>query len=172
MQLPDKLIIDAEVRRCNQIREALLAEYGDDDLDEQTIADTIEGLVNIHEMLAAIVRAALDDAAMAEAIRDRAKDMKARLDRIEARADRLRQIVKNAMADAHIQKLTQPDFTASLRAGQPHVTITDEQAIPESFLSYRPHINKREILDALKDGAEVAGAALSNPEMVLSVRTK
>ena len=171
MQLPDKLIIDAEVRRCNAIREAVLAEFGDD-LDEQTVADTVEGLVNLHELLAAIIRGALDAEAMGNAIEARIKDMNTRLGRLEGRAQRLRQIVKNAMADAHIQKLTQPDFTASLRAGQPHVTITDEQAIPESFLSYRPHINKREILDALKDGAEVAGAALSNPEMVLSVRTK
>jgi len=171
MQLPDRIIVAAEVRRCNEIREAVLAEFGDD-LDEQTLADTVEGMANLHELLAAIVRGALDDEAMAEAIKVRMNDMRGRLDRCEARADRLRRIVKNAMADAHIQKLTQPDFTASLRAGQPHVTITDEQAIPESFLSYRPHINKREILDALKDGAEVTGAALSNPEMVLSVRTK
>ena len=171
MQLPDKLILDAEVRRCNQIREAVLAEYGDD-LDEQTVADTVEGLVNLHEMLSAIIRGALDTEAMVDAIKARAKDMQTRASRLEARAERFRQIVRDAMAEAHIHKLTQPDFTASLRAGQPHVTITDEQAIPESFLSYRPHINKREILDALKDGGEVAGAALSNPEMVLSVRTK
>jgi len=171
MQLPDKLIIDAEVRRCNEIREAVLAEFGDD-LDEQTLADTVEGMTNLHELLAAIIRGALDAEAMGNAIEARIKDMNTRLGRLEGRAERLRQIVKNAMADAHIQKLTPPDFTASLRAGQPHVTITDEQAIPESFLSYRPHINKRGILDALKDGAEVAGAMLSNPGMVLSVRTK
>jgi hypothetical protein len=171
MQLPDRIIVEAEVRRCNAIREAVLAEFGDD-LDEQTLADTVEGMTNLHELLAAIVRGALDAEAMVDAMRSRVRDMQTRSERLDARADRLRKIVRNAMADAHIQKLTQPDFTASLRNGTPHVTITDEQAIPESFLSYRPHINKREILDALKDGAEVAGAALSNPEMVLSVRTK
>jgi hypothetical protein len=171
MQLPDKLIIDAEVRRCNAIREAVLAEFGDD-LDEQTLADTVEGLVNLHELLSAIIRGALEAEAMVNAMDDLISNMHTRSERLEARAKRLRQIVRDAMANAHIAKLTQPDFTASLRNGTPHVTITDEQAIPESFLSYRPHINKREILDALKDGAEVAGAALSNPEMVLSVRTK
>jgi len=171
MQLPDRIVVAAEVRRCNEIRDLLLAEHGDD-IDEQTLADTTEGLTNLHELLAAIVRGALDDEAMAEAIKVRMNDMRGRLDRCEARAQRLRHIVKNAMADAHIQKLTQPDFTASLRAGQPHVTITDEDLLPQVFIEQRPHILKREILDALKDGAEVTGAMLSNPEMVLSVRTK
>jgi hypothetical protein len=172
MQLPDKLIVDAEVRRCNQIREAVLAEFGDGDLDEQTLADTVEGLTNLHELLAAIIRGVIDAEVMASAIRARTMDMKDRLDRFELHAERLRQIVKNAMADAHIHKLTQPDFTASLRAGQPHVTITDEDLLPQIFIEQRPHILKREILDALKDGAEVSGAMLSNPGMVLSVRTK
>lgn len=171
MQLPDKLIIDAEVRRCNAIREALLTQY-DPDLDEETLADTIEGLTNLHELLSAIIRGALDAEAMVDAVKARAKDMQARASRLEARAERLRQIVRDAMADAHIHKLTQPDFTASLRPGVPHVTITDEDLLPQIFIEQRPHILKREILDALKDGAEVTGAMLSNPEMVLSVRTK
>ena len=171
MQLPDKLIIDAEVRRCNAIREALLAEYRDD-LDEQTLADTVEGLTNLHELLAAIIRAALDAEAMVDAIKARAKDMHTRAERLDHRADRFRQIVRDAMADAHIAKLTPPDFTASLRPGVPHVTITDEDLLPQIFIEQRPHILKREILDALKDGAEVSGAMLSNPGMVLSVRTK
>ena len=170
MQLPDKIIVDAEVRRCNAIREALLAEH--DDIDEQTLADTVEGLVNLHEMLTAIVRGALDAEALAEAIKARAKDMRERQTRFEARAERLRKIVRDAMADAHITKIMQPDFTATVRPGQPHVTITDEQLLPQIFVEHRPHILKREILDALKDGAEVTGAMLSNPEMVLSVRTK
>ena len=171
MQLPDKLIIDAEVRRCNAIREMLVAEHGDD-IDEQTLADTTEGLTNIHELLAAIVRAALDDEATVEMIKRRMAELNDRAKRFDARADRRRQIVRDAMADAHIAKLTPPDFTASLRPGQPHVTITDEDLLPQIFIEQRQHILKREILDALKDGAEVTGAMLSNPGMVLSVRTK
>jgi hypothetical protein len=33
-------------------------------------------------------------------------------------------------------------------------------------------LRKRELLDALKDGATIEGAMLSNPGMTLSVRTR
>jgi hypothetical protein len=171
MAIPDRIHVDAEGRRCEAIREALLAEHGDD-LDEATLADTIEGLSNMNELLAAIVRGALDDAATVEAIKVRVKDMQTRLARFEARAERRRQIVRDAMANYHIGKLTPPDFTASLRPGQRHVVVTDESLIPQIFWEHIPRLKKRDLGEAMKDGADVTGAALSNPEMVLSVRTK
>jgi hypothetical protein len=35
-----------------------------------------------------------------------------------------------------------------------------------------PRLNRQELLSELKEGAEIEGVALSNPEPVLSVRTK
>jgi hypothetical protein len=169
--MPDKFQIDAEGRRCEAIREMLLAEHGDA-VDEETLADTIEGLSNMNELLAAIVRGALDDEAIAEAIKMRIADLAVRRERYEYRAERRRQIVRDAMANYHIGKLTPPDFTASLRPGQRHVVVTDESLIPQIFWEHIPRLKKRDLGEAMKDGADVTGAALSNPEMVLSVRTK
>jgi hypothetical protein len=169
--LPEKTQLGHEVRRSNAIREMLLAEHGDD-IDEQTLADTTEGLTSLHELLAAIVRGALDDEATVEMIKRRMADLADRAKRFDARAERRRSIVRDAMADAHIKKLTPPDFTASLAKAQPHVVVVDEALIPPPFWEQRPHLLKREILARLKEGAEVAGTTLSNPAMALTVRTK
>jgi hypothetical protein len=69
-------------------RSQLLAEIPD--LDQETLADTLEGLTNLKEMLAEVIRSALDDEAMAAGIALRLADLKARLDRFEARAKRKR----------------------------------------------------------------------------------
>jgi hypothetical protein len=48
--------LDFEVRRHKAILEGLRTE--DETIDEQTLADTVEGLTDLHELLAAIVRCA------------------------------------------------------------------------------------------------------------------
>jgi CO dehydrogenase/acetyl-CoA synthase alpha subunit len=152
------------------IRDKILAD--NPDIDDQTLADTVEGLSELPDQLAAIMRDALEAETLAVALQLRIEAMAERMDRFKHKAERRRAVVCDVMLEAGLGKLTMPDFTASIRKGTPHVVIVDEQLIPESFVSYRPHINKREIGDALKDGVQVTGAVLSNPGMVLSVRTK
>ncbi len=156
--------LDLAVRQHIAIRERLLAE--DADIDEQTLADTTEGLTDLHELLAAVVRGALEDEMLAEALKARMMGMAERRERFELRAEKRRQLVRDLM------KLSAPDFTASLRNAPPHVVVIDEKLIPATFWEQRPHLRKRELLDALKDGAQVEGAMLSNPGMSLSVRTR
>jgi len=162
--------LDVEVRRHKAIRERLLIE--DTDIDEQTLADTTEGLTDLHELLAAFVRGALEDEALADALKKRMEEMANRLDRFQTRAERRRQLVRDVMLETDVKKLQMPDFTASLRNAPPHVVVIDEKLIPETFWESRPHLRKRELLEALKDGAQVEGASLSNPGMSLSVRTR
>ena len=143
------------------------------ELDEQTLADTVEGLTDLHEILAAIVRAALADEALASGLKGRVAEMQERLERLQERAAKRRQIVKDTMVELDLKKLTAPDFSASIRPGMPALLVIDETAVPSIYWEPRePRLDRQGLLAELKQGAEITGVTLSNPEPVLSVRTK
>jgi hypothetical protein len=153
------------------VRDRLRAE--DPQIDEQTLADTVEGLTDLHEILTAIIRAALADQALANGLEGRIGEMQARRDRLQDRAAKRRQIAKDVMGELDLKKLSAPDFTASVRPGTPALMVIDEAAVPSIYREPRePRLNRQGLVTDLKQGAEIAGVALSNPEPVLSVRTK
>ena len=142
-------------------------------LDEQTLADTVEGLTDLHEILAAIVRAALADEALASGLKGRVAEMQERLERLQERATKRRQVVKDTMVELDLKKLTAPDFSVSVRPGMPALLVIDEAAVPSIYWEPRePRLDRQGLLAELKQGAEITGVTLSNPEPVLSVRTK
>jgi hypothetical protein len=145
----------------------------DPQIDEQTLADTIEGLTDLHEIVTAIIRAALTDEAMATGLKSRIADMQGRLERLQDRASKRRQIAKDVMVELDLKKITAPDFTVSIRAGMPALLVLDEAAVPSIYFQpSAPRLNRQGLLSELKEGADIKGVALSNPEPVLSVRTR
>src|SRR5690349_4036612 len=153
------------------IRDRIRAE--DPQIDEQTLADTVEGLTEVHEIVAAIVRAALADEALAAGLKGRIAEMQDRLSRLQDCAEKRRQIAKDVMSELEIKKITAPDFTVSIRPGMPSLLVLDETAVPSSYWQpVAPKLNRQELLSELKEGADIKGVALSDPEPVLSVRTR
>jgi hypothetical protein len=145
----------------------------DPQIDEQTLADTVEGLTDLHQIVIAIIRSALADEALVTGLKCRIADMQGRLDRLQDRASKRRQIAKDVMVELDLKKITAPDFTVSIRPGTPALLVLDEAAVPSIYWEPRePRLNRQELLSELKEGAEIEGVALSNPEPVLSVRTK
>jgi hypothetical protein len=145
----------------------------DPQIDEQTLADTVEGLTDLHEILHAVIRAALADEALARGLTCRISDMQGRLERLEDRAAKRRQIAKDVMVELDLKKLVAPDFTASIRPGMPALVVLNEDAVPKTYWEPgEPRLRRQILAHDLKGGAEVAGATLSNPEPVLSVRVR
>jgi hypothetical protein len=145
----------------------------DPDIDDETLADTLEGLTDLHEILAAVVRAALTDEAIAAGLQQRIGAMEERLDRLRYRAAKRREIAREVMIQSEIKKVTAPDLTLVMRPGSPALVVTDEAAVPAEFWEPRePRLNRQKLAAELKLGAEVQGVQLSNPQPVLTVRTK
>ena len=142
----------------------------DPELDEETLADTVEGMTDLHQMLCAIVRGALDDEAISIGLKGRVRDMQARLARAEEWAETRRRIVRQVMLEAEIKKLTDPEFTASIRPGTPSLLVVEEASIPPFWEAREPRLKRLELLQELRGGRAIPGVALSNAEPVLSVR--
>ena len=164
-------LLKVETHRYQVIRERLLATWPEIDCD--TLTDTLEGITDLHEMIAALIRSALVDEALQAGLRTRLEDMRERLTRLEERGAKKRQLALDAMSEVGLAKLQQPDFTASTRPGSPSLVIVAEDAIPFPYwVPQPPKIDRQTLLGELKRGGEVPGVQLSNPKPILVVRTR
>ena len=165
------LKLTSELQYYQRVRERLLDRLPE--ADEETVRDTLEGITNLHEMIAAVIRSALVDEALQAGLRTRLDEMQQRLSRLAERGLKKRQLALEAMNEAGLKKLEQPDFTASARVGAPPLVVTSEQVIPEAYWSPQPPTLDRQTLTSdLRRGDQVPGACLGNAAPILTVRTK
>ncbi len=164
-------VLQRELTHHQFLRERLAADFPD--ADEECLRDTLEGLTNLTDILAEVLRSALDDQALVSALRSRMGDMQIRLSRIEERARKKRELVTSAMERADLKKLTEPDLTVSLRPSRAPLVVTDEEVIPGDFWRPQPaKLDRQGLIAALTSGRSIPGALLGNPPMTISVRTK
>src|SRR6516164_11729173 len=142
-----------------ELKERLQADFPA--LDEETVLDTLEGITDLHEMIAAVIRSALVDEALHTGLRFRLDDMKERLSRLELRASKKRELALEAMTEVGLTKLEQPDFTAFARAGSPALIVIAEERIPATYwVPQPPKLDRQAILGELKRGIEIPGAQM------------
>jgi hypothetical protein len=160
-----------ELTHHRYLRERLEAAFPD--ADEETLMDTLEGMTSLTDSLAELLRSSLEDQTFASALRGRIGDMQERCGRFEDRARKKRELVCTVMEEAELKKLTEPDFTVSLRPARAPLMIIDEEAIPGDYWKPQPaKLDRMGLISALSNGRDIAGAVLGNPPMTISVRTK
>lgn len=164
-------VLSAEVTRYRMLAEQLKQDYAG--INEETLADTLEGATELPDLLAAIVRSSLLDEALAAALKARLEDMKVRLDRLEERQAKKRRMVCDGMGIAGLDKLSIEDMSISRRQGIPRLEVLNEAEIPPSYLVLQaPRVDRAGLLAALKRGENVAGAKLQSGEPHIQVRTR
>ncbi|MCZ6863804.1 MAG: hypothetical protein O7I42_26730, partial [Alphaproteobacteria bacterium] len=100
--------VKAELARYRWLKEKLLEAHGD--LDQETLADTLEGASTLIELLGSAARSQIADQTLVKALRARIEEMRVRLGRLEVRVQRSRALVSEAMEQADLDKITEPDF--------------------------------------------------------------
>jgi len=165
----DPILLELQLHKY--LRQKLLAEFPE--TDEETLSDTLEGLTDLHDKLAAIVRSQQEDRVLSLALKERIGEMQGRLGRIQERVTKKKDLVVTVMDRAGIKKLSEADFTASLRSTPRPLMISDEGAIPEEFWKTpAPKLEKKKLIDYLANDQEVPGACLGNGGVTVSVRVR
>lgn len=148
-----------------------LQRVADLDLDEQTLADTLEGITGEIQIKAEnLIKVVENMDADVTAISNEIKRLTDRKKSIENRQKSLREYLRSNMQAGGISKISCPLFTITLSKGRPMVVVTDEDAIPDEYQVVTKRVDKRALLDALKAGLEVPGAELGESEEALRIR--
>ena len=153
------------------LSDQLKASYAE--IDDETLADTLEGISNLPEAIEAIVRSSLDDDAFIAGLKGRLEDLQIRLERLKDRYEKKRALARWAMLEADLEKIVAADFSVGLRKGVEKLEVLDEALVPKDyFMPQPPKLDRKGVADALKRGVDVAGASLVTGEPSISVRVR
>jgi len=142
------------------------------ELDEQTIADTLEGSsTEIQAKVESYAFVIRNMEALPEAIKAEEKRLAERRKAIEKRVDNIKHWLFTSMQTAGINKIESPVFTIALQNNPASVVIDDESLIPADYLRVPeappPSPDKALIKQAINDGFEVPGAHLQTSQRLV-----
>lgn len=160
--------LHVETKAAEVLREHLRDVAGE---DADLVRDCIEGETRLHEMIDAAVAQISADTAHIKGIKAHMVTLKSRQSRLEERIDAFRAAIQTAMQVAELKSRETPLGTVSLKKVPPSVQIVDEAQIPAEFWKAQdPKLDKKAVLDALKEKRAVEGATLTNGGETLSLR--
>lgn len=141
--------------------------------DEEMIETAIEGETDLKEVISRAVDRIAECEANADVLATRQKTLSDRRQRFIDQADRIKAAIHVAMDQVELRKLELAQATISLRALPAKLETPDEAAIPSKYWKPQdPKLDRKAVLDALKAGEAVPGAALSNGGQTISIRDK
>lgn len=142
--------------------------------DAELIGAFADEGVGVDTVLRRLTQAALLAKANAATADTLIEDLIARRDRFRAHEETYRTTLLQAMEALGLRYWSCVQATLSLAAGQPKVTISDADRLPDALVATRivRTPDKAAIRAALEAGDTVEGACLSNATPVLQVRSK
>jgi hypothetical protein len=142
--------------------------------DDPALLDTLDGLTDLGDRLAAMLRRARQKEADSKALGEMIAEMKDRKTRLDNSAESLRRASAWAAHEAEIPRLERPDFTATFTMGK-RALVGDAPVdqLPPKFVRVKREADKVAIRQALEAGETVPGFNLSNsPKPIVTVRVR
>ena len=139
-----------------------------EEMESDALVDTLEALQGeIEEKAENIAKLVKNLEADAKIIKEEEQRLAERRRAIEAKIERLKTYLQEQLEVAGLQKVKRPTITVAIQANPPSVEISDEKLIPSEFMIPQPaKIDKKAILERLKNGEEISGCVLKQTKGV------
>jgi predicted nuclease with TOPRIM domain len=133
-----------------------------DQLDEETFRNTLESIQDsIEDKVENTAKVIKSIEADVQAIKEEEKRLKERRQSLETKIDNIKDYLKEQLEKTGIDKVKRPTITVSIQNNPPKAEIVDEKTIPLTYKIPQPaKLNKKAILEAMKNGEKVPGAVL------------
>ena len=142
-----------------------------DDIDEQTFDDTMSALEGeLQEKCKSVAAFFQNIQSDVDAMKQAEKRIADRRKVLEAKANKLRDYLRDNMEFSGITKIECPEFRITLKKPLDVVVVEDIEALPEEYVKVKKEADKTAIKKALKDGAEINGAKLGKGKPGLLIK--
>ncbi len=139
--------------------------------DQEVVRDTLEGAVDLDQVLDWLLASIANDEAMVKAIGEQVSDLNKRIKRLKERTVSQRALLKKALTEALWDRRERPAATVSIGRKPAHLGEIDTTKIPSKFwVDSDPVLDKDAILKALLAKEKVPGAKLIDDATTLSIR--
>jgi len=145
----------------------------EDDFDEQTLADTFEGIEGaFNDKAVSLITVVNNMSSDVDAIDAEINRLQARKTTINNRQKSMREYLRINMEATGINKIACPLFTITLAKGRDIVQIDDADKIPADYLNIKTSVTpiKADILKALKSGDQIPGCAMVKSKSSLRIK--
>lgn len=140
-----------------------------EDVDEQTLADTLErlqGEIQVKATNCALFARNIET--FADTVDAAAKQMAERAKSLRRKSDSVRAYLLSQLRGAGITKIQAPEFTISVRKNPAAVMVKPDAVIPEEYYVQPepppPRLDKKKLAEHLKEGVYIDGVWLEQGE--------
>ena len=139
-----------------------------EEMESDALVDTLEALQDaIEDKAENIAKFIKNLEADAKIIKEEEQRLAERRRAIETKVDKLKTYLQEQLEIAGLQKVKRPTITVAIQNNPPSVEIADEKLIPSEFMIPQPaKVDKRAILERLKNGEEIPGCSLKQTKGV------